>query len=73
MNNDYTQNLLLFILAASAISFTLVSLLSAGYLALYHFLRDHFGLGFWQVVFLYAGFVTVLSLLSVLAKSSSRS
>jgi hypothetical protein len=73
MNNNYTKNLLLFVLAASAISFTLVSLLSAGYLALYHFLRDHFGLGFWQVVFLYAAFATGLSLLSVLAKSDSRS
>jgi hypothetical protein len=45
-----------------------VSLLSAGYLALYHFLRDHFGLGFWQVVFLYAAYGTGLSLLSVLLK-----
>ncbi len=68
MNNDYTKNTLIIILVVSAISFTLVSLLSAGYLALYHFLRDHFGLGFWQVVFLYAGFVTALSLLSVLLK-----
>jgi len=68
MNNNYTKNLLLFVLAASAISFTLVSLLSAGYLALYHFLRDHFGLGFWQVVFLYAAFVTGLSTVSVMLK-----
>ena len=58
------------ILVASAISFTLVSLLSAGYLALYHFLRDHFGLGFWQVVFLYAAVVTCLSAITVIDKSS---
>ena len=57
------------ILVASAISFTLVSLLSAGYLALYHFLRDHFGLGFWQVVFLYAIVVTGLSAITVINKS----
>ena len=68
MNNNYSKDFLIIVLVVSAISFTLVSLLSAGYLALYHFLRDHFGLGFWQVVFLYAAFVTGLSLLSVLLK-----
>jgi len=73
MNNNYSKDFLIIILAVSVISFTLVSLLSAGYLTLYHLLRDHFGLGFWQVVFLYAAFATGLSLLSLLAKSDSRS
>jgi hypothetical protein len=68
MNNNYSKDFLIIILVVSVISFTLVSLLSAGYLVLYHFLRDYFGLGFWQVVFLYAAYGTGLSLLSVLLK-----
>ena len=68
MNNNYSKDFLIIILVVSVISFTLVSLLSAGYLTLYHFLRDHFGLGFWQVVFLYAAFVTGLSTVSVMLK-----
>jgi hypothetical protein len=68
--NPSSKDFAIVVLVASAISFTLVSLLSAGYLALYHFLRDHFGLGFWQVVFLYAIVVTGLSAITVVNRSS---
>ena len=67
------KNLLLVSLVVSVTAFILVSLLTAGYLALYHLLRDDFGMGFWQVVFLYAGVATALSLLRVLlTKPNSR-
>jgi hypothetical protein len=67
--NLSSKNFAIVLFVASAVSFIIASLLSAGYLALYHFLRDHFDLGFWQVVFLYAIVVTGLSTITVVNRS----
>lgn len=53
---------------ACTISFVLTSILAALWLSLYDLLRSK-GMGFWQVVLLYAAFATVFSTISVVLRN----
>jgi hypothetical protein len=62
------NEVLTIVLVACTISFLLTSCLAALWLSLYDFLRSH-GMGFWQIVFLYAAFATTLSTATVLTRN----
>jgi hypothetical protein len=59
-----TKDLTVILITAIAVSFITLSMLSAGYLAIYEWLRG-LGFGFWQTVFIFATASTAISTAAV--------